>query len=80
MPDATDNTCEAKRAAFAVPGSPNPVVVAQLWEIAQDYLARAVKLRVDSGFAAEIARPFAPARPRGRGFDAVAPAPRAIAD
>jgi hypothetical protein len=37
-------------------GVANPVVAAQLWEVAEDYLARAVKLRVDRGL---------PALPRG---------------
>jgi len=37
-------------------GVSNPVVAAQLWEVAEDYLARAVKLRVDHGL---------PALPRG---------------
>lgn len=30
----------------------NPVVAAKFWEVAEDYLARAVKLRLDSGLSA----------------------------
>jgi hypothetical protein len=33
-------------------GTVNPVVAAQLWEVAQEYLARAVKLRLDDGLPA----------------------------
>jgi hypothetical protein len=33
-------------------GTSNPVVAGRLWEIAEDYLAKAVKLRVDNGLPA----------------------------
>ena len=33
-------------------GTSNPVVAAKLWEVAEDYLAKAVKLRVDDGLSA----------------------------
>jgi hypothetical protein len=33
-------------------GTSNPVVAAKFWEIAEDYLARAMKLRVDNGLPA----------------------------
>jgi hypothetical protein len=33
-------------------GTSNPVVAGQLWEVAEDYLAKAVKLRVDDGLSA----------------------------
>jgi len=43
----------------------NPVVAAKFWELAQDYLARAVKLRVDKGLSAlPKATRLVPQRPR----------------
>jgi hypothetical protein len=65
MPDADHYLREANVLLSMSLGSSNPVVAAQLWEIAQDYLAKAVKLRVDSGLSA-LPRPFDwQARPRG---------------
>lgn len=49
-------------------GSSNPVVAAQLWQVAQDYLAKAVKLRVDSGLSALPRSPQLQARARGARF------------
>jgi hypothetical protein len=43
----------------------NPVVAAKFWELAEDYLARAIKLRVDRGLSALPKAPRAvPSRPR----------------
>jgi hypothetical protein len=68
MPDANYYLREANVLLSLSLGSPNPVVAAQLWEIAQDYLARAVKLRVDSGLSALPKSPDLHARPRGARF------------
>jgi hypothetical protein len=46
-------------------GASNPVVAASLWEIAQDYLAKAIKLRVDNGLSVLPRSPLLHARPRG---------------
>lgn len=45
-------------------GTSNPVVAARFWEVAEDYLAKAVKLRIDNGLSA---------LPKSRAFD-LAPA------
>ena len=42
----------------------NPVVAAKFREVAQDYLARAVKLRVDRGLSAMPQARAVPLRPR----------------
>jgi hypothetical protein len=57
MPDAAHYLRQANVLLSMSLGASNPVVAAQLWEVAEDYLARAVKLRVDDGL---------PALPRSR--------------
>jgi hypothetical protein len=52
MPDADHYLRKANVLLSLSLGSSNPVVAAQLWAIAQDYLAKAVKLRVDNGLSA----------------------------
>jgi hypothetical protein len=47
----------------------NPVVAAKFWELAEDYLARAVKLRVDNGLSALPKARAVPPRPREARFD-----------
>jgi hypothetical protein len=68
MRDADHYLREANLLLSMSLGSSNPVVAAQLWEIAQDYLAKAVKLRVDSGLSALPRSPGLQARPRGARF------------
>jgi hypothetical protein len=68
MPDADHYLREANVLLSLSPGSPNPVVAAELWEIAQDYLARAIKLRVDNGLSALPRPPRLQTRPRGPRF------------
>jgi hypothetical protein len=48
--------------------SSNPVVVAQLREVARDYLAKAAKLKIDSGLPALPRSPHLQARPRPARF------------
>jgi hypothetical protein len=57
MPDASHYLRQANALLSMSLGATNPVVAAKFWEIAQDYLAKAVKLRVDDGL---------PALPRSR--------------
>jgi hypothetical protein len=57
MPDASHYLRQANALLSMSLGASNPVVAAKFWEIAQDYLAKAVKLRVDDGL---------PALPRSR--------------
>ena len=57
MPDASHYLRQANALLSLSVGASNPVVAAKFWDIAQDYLARAVKLRVDDGL---------PALPRSR--------------
>jgi hypothetical protein len=57
MPDASHYLRQANALLSMSVGASNPVVAAKFWEIAQDYLAKAVKLRVDDGL---------PALPRSR--------------
>jgi hypothetical protein len=52
MPDANHYLRQANALLSMSLGTSNPVVAAKLWEIAEDYLARAVKLRVDDGLPA----------------------------
>jgi hypothetical protein len=47
MPDADHYLRQANVLLSMSLGTSNPVVAAKFWEIAEDYLARAVKLRVD---------------------------------
>jgi hypothetical protein len=68
MPDANHYLREANVLLSLSLGSSNPVVAAQLWEIAQDYLAKAIKLRVDNGLSALPRPPILQTRPRGLGF------------
>jgi hypothetical protein len=68
MPDADHYLREANVLLSLSLGSPNPVVAAELWEIAQDYLARAIKLRVDNGLSALPRPPQLQTRPRGLRF------------
>jgi hypothetical protein len=57
MPDGNHYLRQANALLSMSLGTSNPVVAAKFWEIAEDYLVRAVKLRVDSGL---------PALPRSR--------------
>jgi hypothetical protein len=68
MPDANHYLREANVLLSLSLGSSNPVVAAQLWEIAQEYLAKAIKLRVDNGLSALPRPPVLQTRPRGLGF------------
>jgi hypothetical protein len=68
MPDANHYLREANVLLSLSLGSSNPVVAAQLWEIAQEYLAKAIKLRVDDGLSALPRPPVLQTRPRGLGF------------
>jgi hypothetical protein len=68
MPDANHYLREANVLLSLSLGSSNPVVAAKLWEIAQDYLAKAIKLRVDDGLSALPRPPVLQTRPRGLGF------------
>jgi hypothetical protein len=52
MPDANHYLRQANVLLSMSLGTSNPVVAAKLWEVAQDYLAKAVKLRVDDGLSA----------------------------
>jgi hypothetical protein len=52
MPDANHYLRQANALLSMSLGASNPVVAAKFWEIAEDYLARAVKLRVDDGLSA----------------------------
>jgi hypothetical protein len=52
MPDASHYLRQANALLSMSLGTSNPVVAAKFWEIAEDYLARAVKLRVDNGLSA----------------------------
>jgi hypothetical protein len=52
MPDASHYLRQANALLSMSLGMSNPVVAAKFWEIAQDYLAKAVKLRIDDGLPA----------------------------
>ena len=52
MPDANHYLRQANALLSMSLGTSNPVVAGRLWEIAEDYLAKAVKLRVDNGLSA----------------------------
>jgi len=52
MPDASHYLRQANALLSLSVGASNPVVAAKFWDIAQDYLAKAVKLRVDDGLSA----------------------------
>ena len=52
MPDADHYLRQANALLSMSLGASNPVVSGKLREVAEDYLARAVKLRVDSGLSA----------------------------
>jgi len=52
MPDADHYLRQANALLSMSLGTSNPVVAGRLWEIAEDYLAKAVKLRVDDGLPA----------------------------
>jgi hypothetical protein len=52
MPDANQYLRQANALLSMSVGASNPVVAAQFWEIAEDYLMRAMKLRVDDGLSA----------------------------
>jgi hypothetical protein len=60
MPDAAHYLRQANALLSMSLGSSNPVLAGKLWEVAENYLAKAVKLRVDDGLPA-LPRP-APAR------------------
>jgi hypothetical protein len=52
MRDASHYLRQANALLSMSLGTSNPVVAAKFWEIAEDYLAKAVKLRVDDGLSA----------------------------
>jgi hypothetical protein len=52
MRDASHYLRQANALLSMSLGTSNPVVAAKFWEIAEDYLAKAVKLRVDDGLPA----------------------------
>jgi hypothetical protein len=68
MPDADHYLRQVNVLLSMSLGTSNPVVAAQLWEIAEDYLARAIKLRVDVGLSALPRSPDLQMRPRGVRF------------
>jgi hypothetical protein len=68
MRDANHYLREANVLLSMSLGSSNPVLAAQLWEIAQDYLAKAIKLRIDSGLSALPRSLDVATRPRGARF------------
>jgi hypothetical protein len=59
MPDADHYLRQVNTPLSMSLGTSNPVVAGRLWEIAEAYLAKAVKLRVDHGL---------PALPRSRAY------------
>jgi hypothetical protein len=65
MPDASHYLHQANFVFSLSLGTSNPIVAAKLREIAEEYLARAVKLRVDRGLPALPRSPVSPGRPRG---------------
>jgi len=52
MRDASHYLSQANALLSMSLGTSNPVVAAKFWEIAEHYLVRAVKLRVDDGLTA----------------------------
>jgi hypothetical protein len=52
MPDAEHYLRQVNALLSMSLGTSNPVVAGRLWEIAEHYLAKAVKLRVDGGLPA----------------------------
>jgi hypothetical protein len=52
MPDSNHYLRQANALLSMSLGTTNPVVAAKFWEIAEDYLVRAMKLRVDDGLSA----------------------------
>jgi hypothetical protein len=52
MPDAAHYLRQANALLSMSLGVSNPVIAAKLWELAEEYLAKAVKLRVDDGLPA----------------------------
>jgi hypothetical protein len=65
MPDAKYYLRQARLILSLCLGTSNPVVDAQLREIADEYLARAVKLRVDRGLPPFPRSAALPPRPHG---------------
>lgn len=65
MPDAEHYLRQANVLIALSLGTTNPVVAGRFWEVAEDYLARAVKLRLDRGLSALPRWRRPPARPRG---------------
>jgi hypothetical protein len=65
MPDATHYLHQARFILSMSFGTSNPIVAAKLRELAEDYLAKAVKLRVDRGLPPLPRWAALPARPNG---------------
>jgi hypothetical protein len=65
MPDANHYLRQAGVIFAMSLGTSNPIVVAKLREIAEEYLARAVKLRVDRGLPPLPRSSALPVRPHG---------------
>ena len=63
MPDAAHYLRQANVLLSMSLCTANPVVAGQLWEVAQEYLARAVKLRLDDGLPALPRSPAARLQP-----------------
>jgi hypothetical protein len=68
MPDANHYLHQAKAILSLALGTSNPIVAAKLREIAEEYLARAVKLRVDRGLPPIPRSAALLARPLGAGY------------
>jgi hypothetical protein len=68
MPDANHYLHQAKVILALALGTSNPIVAAKLREIAEEYLARAVKLRVDQGLPPVPRSAALLARPHGGGY------------
>jgi hypothetical protein len=63
MPDANHYLHQASLVFSLSLGTSNPIVAAKLREIAEEYLARAVKLRVDRGLPPLPRSATVPTRP-----------------
>jgi hypothetical protein len=65
MPEASHYLHQAGVVLSLSLGTSNPIVAAKLREIAEEYLARAVKLRIDRGLPPLPRSSALPARPQG---------------
>jgi hypothetical protein len=65
MPEANHYLHQAGIVLSLSLGTSNPIVAAKLREVAEEYLARAVKLRIDRGLPSLPRSSAFPARPHG---------------